>query len=706
MSELVKYSTRDGVAVIIVDNPPVNALSTGVPAGIHSALDAAEKDPEVHAIVLAAAGKTFIAGADINDFLDVVAGKADLPELHPLLYALEDSPKPVVAAIHGMALGGGLEVAMACHYRVAVPDAQVGQPETKLGIIPGAGGTQRLPRLIGPLKAAELCAMGDPVPAAEALQLGAIDQLIDSDLIAGAVAFAKSVAGKPGPRTRELNEKLGKVGQYSAEFAALREQIKKAKRNLNAPQAAIAAVESSTALSFGEGIQKELVLFKECLASTEARALIHAFFGDRAVAKIPDVPKDTKAFPVRTVAIIGAGTMGGGIAMAFANVGIPVRIKDTDEALDRCLTNARRNYENSVKRGRYTKEVMEQRMALILPQTSYDGFDHADMIIEAAFESMSLKQQIFSELDKISKADCVLATNTSTLEINAIAVATLRPEMVIGLHFFSPANAMRLVEIVRGELTSKEVIATAMAVAKTLKKIGVLVRNGFGFVGNRMMFPYMYEAQFVVEEGSTPQEVDGALQHFGMAMGIFSVDDLGGLDVAARVRDEQGQFAKPGLRKPRASDKLVALGRLGQKTGKGWYLYYQNRKQTPDPEVIELIRQAAANAEIPQRSFAEDEIVERTVYGLINEGARILEDGTALRAVDIDVIYLNGYGFPAYRGGPMFYADTVGLKKIYDKICEFREEHGARWEPAPLLKRLAEQGKTFAGFDAEKVAHA
>jgi 3-hydroxyacyl-CoA dehydrogenase len=328
------------------------------------------------------------------------------------------------------------------------------------------------------------------------------------------------------------------------------------------------------------------------------------------------------------------------------------------------------------------------------------------MIIEAAFESMSLKQEIFSELDKIAKPDCVLATNTSTLDINAIAVATLRPQMVIGLHFFSPANAMRLVEIVRGELTGKEVIATAMAVAKALKKIGVLVRNGFGFVGNRMMFPYMYEAQFLVEEGSTPQEVDAALQRFGMAMGIFSVDDLGGLDVAARVRDEQNQFSKPGLRKPLASDQLVALGRLGQKTGKGWYLYDQSRKQTPDPEVIALIRKTSADAGIPQRSFTEDEIVERTLYGLINEGARILEDGTALRAVDIDVIYLNGYGFPAYRGGPMFYADTVGLKKIYDKICEFREQHGVRWEPAPLLKKLAEQGKTFASFDAEKVAHA
>jgi 3-hydroxyacyl-CoA dehydrogenase len=704
MSELVKYSTRDGVAIITVDNPPVNALSTGVPAGIAEALKTAERDSSIEAVVLAAAGKTFIAGADINDFLNVVAGKADLPDLHPLLFALEDSPKPVIAAIHGMALGGGMEVAMACHYRVAVPDAQVGQPECKLGIIPGAGGTQRLPRLVGPLKAAEMCAIGDSIPAPEAVQLGAVDEIIQGGLIDGAVAFARSVAGKPAPRTREWNAKLG--GDHAAGFAALREQVRKSKRNLNAPQVAIDAVELSTKLSFADGIAKETELFKQCLRATEAQALIHAFFGDRAVAKIPDVPKDTKTYPVRNVAIVGAGTMGGGIAMAFANGGIPVRIKDTQEALDRCLANARRNYENSVKRGRYTKEVMEQRMSLITPQTNYDGFDHADMIIEAAYESMALKRKIYAELDKIARFDCVLATNTSTLDINEIAAATGRPHMVIGLHFFSPANAMRLVEIVRGSSTSKEVIATAMAVAKALKKVGVLVRNGFGFVGNRMMFPYMYEAQFVVEEGATPEQVDRALTNFGMAMGIFSVDDLGGLDVAARVREEQHQFDKPGLRKPLACDKLVALGRLGQKAGKGWYLYDENRKQTPDPEVVELVGKTAAEARIPQRTFSEAEILERTVYGLINEGARILEDGTALRAVDIDVIYLNGYGFPAYRGGPMFYADTVGLKKIYDKICEFREEHGARWEPAPLLKRLAEQGKSFASFDAEKVAHA
>jgi 3-hydroxyacyl-CoA dehydrogenase len=704
MNELVKYSTRDGVAIITVDNPPVNALSTGVPAGIGEALKIAEADATVQAVVLAAAGKTFIAGADINDFLNVVAGKAELPVLHPLLHALEDSPKPVVAAIHGMALGGGMEVAMACHYRVAVPDAQVGQPECKLGLIPGAGGTQRLPRLIGPLKAAELCAMGDPIPAPEAVQLGAVDQIIQGNLIDGAVAFAKSVANQPAPITRNLTAKL--AGDHTSGFAALREQVRKAKRNLNAPQVAIDAVELSPRLSFADGIEKEAELFKQCLRATEAQALIHAFFGDRTVAKIPDVPKETPGFPVRNIAIIGAGTMGGGIAMAFANVGIPVRIKDTQEALDRCLANARRNYENSVKRGRYTKEVMEQRMSLITPQTTYDGFDHVDMIIEAAYESMPLKRQIYSELDKIARVDCVLATNTSTLDINEIAVATGRSHMVIGLHFFSPANAMRLVEIVRGSATSKEVIATAMAVAKALKKVGVLVRNGFGFVGNRMMFPYMYEAQFVVEEGATPEEVDRALAHFGMAMGIFSVDDLGGLDVAARIREEQHQFDKPGLRKPLASDKLVALGRLGQKAGKGWYLYDENRKQTPDPEVVALIRKTAAEAHVPQRTFTEAEIIERTLYGLINEGARILEDGTALRAVDIDVIYLNGYGFPAYRGGPMFYADTVGLKKIYDKICEFRERHGSRWEPAPLLKKLAEQGKTFASFDAEKAQHA
>jgi 3-hydroxyacyl-CoA dehydrogenase len=692
MTDLVRYSVQDGVAVITVDNPPVNALSTGVPSGILAGLEKAQADPAVQAIVLAAAGKTFIAGADINDFLNVVAGKAELPDLHPVLYKLEDSTKPVIAAIHGMALGGGMEVAMACHYRVAVPDAQVGQPECKLGLIPGAGGTQRLPRLVGILKAAELCAIGDPVPAGVAVELGAVDKLVTSNLLEGAIAFAKQVVGKPAPITRELQAKPADA----AALAALRQQVKKAKRNLNAPLVAMDAVEAAATLPFAEGIRKEAELFKQCLAATEARALIHAFFGDRAVAKIPDVPKETKAYPVRSVAIIGAGTMGGGIAMAFANVGLPVRIKDTEEAVARCLANARRNYENSVKRGRYSKEVMEQRMALILPQTTYEGFDSADMIIEAAFESMPLKKQIYGELDGIAKPECVLATNTSTLDIDEIAGATARPEMVIGLHFFSPANAMRLVEVVRGKASSKETIATAMAISKALKKVGVLVRNGFGFVGNRMMFPYMYEAQFLVEEGSTPEAVDKALTNFGMAMGIFSVDDLGGLDVAWRVRQEQRQFDRPGLRKPLASDKLVELGRLGQKTSKGWYLYDENRKQTPDPEAIEIVRKVAADAGIPQRTFTEEEIVERTVYGLINEGAKVLEDGTALRPVDIDVIYLNGYGFPAYRGGPMFYADTVGLKTIYAKICEFHKLHGARWKPAPLLERLAQQGKPFS----------
>ncbi len=692
MSELVKYSTRDGVAVITIDNPPVNALGTGVPSGIMDCVKRAAADPSIEAIVLTAAGKTFVAGADINDFLSVVAGKAELPELHPTLRVLEGSSKPIVAAIHGMALGGGMELAMACHYRVATPDAQVGQPEVKLGLIPGAGGTQRLPRLIGPLKAAEWCAYGDSVSAKEAVELGALDQLIEGDLVTGAIAFAKSVAHKPAPVTSQLTEKLA----CTKGFAELRAQVKKAKRNLHAPQVAIDAVEMSTTTPFEEGIAKETEMFKQCLKATEAQALIHAFFGDRTVAKIPDVPKETPAFPVRNVAIIGAGTMGGGIAMAFANIGIPVRIKDTQEAVDRCLKNARRNYENSVKRGRYTKEVMEQRMSMITPQTGYEGFENADLIIEAAFESMPLKKQLFAELDQIAKPDCVLATNTSTLDIDEIAHATKRPHMVIGLHFFSPANAMRLVEVVRGKETGKETIATAMAVSKALKKVGVLVKNGFGFVGNRMMFPYMYEAQFLVEEGSTPEAVDHALTNFGMAMGIFSVDDLGGLDIAWRVREESGQFAKPGLRKPLASDKLVALGRLGQKTAKGWYLYDENRKQTPDPEATAIVREVAKEAGIPQRTFTEEEIIERTVYGLINEGAKILEEGVALRPVDIDVIYLNGYGFPAYRGGPMFYADTVGLKKIYDKVSEFHREHGARWEPAPLLKRLAEAGKKFS----------
>jgi 3-hydroxyacyl-CoA dehydrogenase len=706
MNNLVNLTTQNGVAVITINNPPVNALSPGVPEGLVAALDAAEKDSSARAIVIIGGGRTFIAGADIKELELAASGRGSgPPKFHDILARIEDSTKPVVMAIHGTALGGGNEVAMAGHYRVAVPDAQIGQPEVNLGIIPGAEGTQRLPRLVGVAAAVDLCVSGKPIRAPEALKLGLLDRVIEGDLLTGAVAFARELADQGGVlrKTRELTDKLGSEFVDASIFAAGRDQARKARRNMIAPLKAVDAIEAAVNLPFNEGCEKEREIFAECIASDQARALIHAFFAERAVAKIPDIPKDTAAYNIRQAAIIGAGTMGGGIAMACANAGISVLLKEVEQtALDRGLATIRKNYENSVKKGRFSQEVMDQRMALIHPQLNYDGFGQADLIIEAAFESMQLKKQIFGEIDKIAKPDCVLASNTSTLDIDQIASATSRPGMVIGLHFFSPANVMRLVEIVRGKATRKEVVATALALAKKLGKVGVVVGNCWGFVGNRMMLPYMREAQFLVEEGATPEQVDRALVDFGMAMGIFAVDDMGGIDVQWRVRQERKHLEKAGLRAPLVLEKLFHSGRLGQKTGAGWYRYDENRKSTPDPEVHALIEKAALEGGIQRRHISDDEIIERCIYIMINEGAKILEEGYALRAADIDVIYLTGYGFPGYRGGPMWYADTVGLKKIHDRIAEFHVKHGDFWTPAPLLKKLADAGETFAGWDAKQ----
>ncbi|MBO0723785.1 MAG: 3-hydroxyacyl-CoA dehydrogenase, partial [Blastocatellia bacterium] len=475
------------------------------------------------------------------------------------------------------------------------------------------------------------------------------------------------------------------------------EAAKKNMRGMIAPLAAISAVEAATRLSFSEGCAKEAALFNECLFSDQSKALIHVFFGEREVAKIPDIPKETKQIEIKKAAVIGAGTMGGGIAMNYANAGIPVIVKETtQEALDRGLATIRKNYENSVKKGRFSREEMEKRLALIRPTLSYDGIEEADIVTEAVFEGMELKKQVFVELDGICKPGAILASNTSTLNIDEIASATARPEFVIGHHYFSPANVMRLMEIVRGKATSKEVIATSMALARRLKKVGVLVGNCYGFVGNRMVHQYFRESQFLVEEGAKPEEVDAALYKFGMAMGPLAVGDLAGLDVGWRIRKEHKHLEKPGVRIPLISDRLCELGRFGQKTGAGWYRYDENRKPLPDPEVENLIEEIAAGAGIKRRAINEDEILERTQYSLINEGARILEEGIALRAVDIDIIYINGYGYPAWRGGPMWYADTIGLKKVYERIMQFHDEQGELWTPAPLLKKLAEAGGTFA----------
>ena len=706
MTNLVSISKDNDVAVITIDNPPVNALSPGVPEGISAAIDAVNSDPAVKAAVVIGAGRTFVAGADIKEFGKMTSG-GPRRSLLPLLLHIEDSGKPVVMAIHGTAFGGGLELAMAGHYRVASPTAQVGQPEVKLGIIPGAGGTQRLPRLVGVAKAVEMCAEGKPVSVREAAARGLIDRLIDGDLLAGAVTFAHEVFGKPAPKTRERTEKLGTAVENAAIFAAARDVASKKQRGLKAPLAAIDAVEAATKLLFEEGCQVEAKLFTECLFSDQSKALIHVFFGEREVAKIPDVPRETPVMPVNRVAVVGSGTMGGGIAMVFANAGIPVLLKDVDEAaLELGMSKIRKNYASSVQRGRFTQAFVDERLQLITPVLSYGAFAEVDMVVEAVFEGMALKKTVFADLDRACRRAAILASNTSTLNIDEIAGATSRPEAVIGTHFFSPANVMRLLEIVRGKQSSKEVIATCMQLSKKLGKIGVLVGNCRGFVGNRMFGPYRREAQFLIEEGAEVEAVDQALVEFGNAMGPLATGDLAGLDVGWRIRKEYRHLEKPGIRQPFAEDRLCEMGRYGQKTVRGWYRYDENRRASLDPEVSALVREWSTDAGIPQRQISDAEIVDRCIYALVNEGARILEEGYALRAVDIDIIYLNGYGFPAHRGGPMWYADTVGLQKVYQRICEFHQQHGELWEPAPLLQRLAEAGKTFAELDKEQVAAA
>jgi 3-hydroxyacyl-CoA dehydrogenase len=711
MSNLVRLSRdrdeEDEIAIITIDNPPVNALSPGVPEGIANAIAEVNNDSTVKAAVLIGGGRTFVAGADIKEFGKITSDKTRGDGLLPLLLDIENCRKPVVMAIHGGAFGGGLELAMAGHYRVAASDAQVGQPEVKLGLIPGAAGTQRLPRLAGVTKALEMCTDGKPVAAPEAFRIGIIDRLIEGDLLAGAVAFAREVAEKTIPRTRERVEKLGTAAENAAIIASVRESIRKKQRGLIAPLAAIEAVEAATKLSFEQGCEAERKLFTECLFSDQSKALIHVFFAEREVAKIPDVPKDTAVKPIRSIAVVGSGTMGGGIVMVFANAGIPVLLKEVDQpALDQGLARVRKNYASSVQRGRFTQQFVDERIALITPTLGYDNFAGSDMVIEAVFEGMELKKQVFQDLDRVCKPGAILASNTSTLSIDDIASVTSRPESVIGTHFFSPANIMRLLEIVRGKETSKEVIATCMQLSKKLGKIGVLVGNCRGFVGNRMFGPYRREAQFLVEEGADVEAVDHALVEFGMAMGPLATGDLAGLDVGWRIRKEYRHLEKTGVRQPIAEDRLCEMGRYGQKTLAGWYRYDDQRRAAPDPGVAALVREWTTEAGIPQGKISTPEMIERCVYALVNEGARVLEEGYALRAGDIDIIYINGYGFPAYRGGPMWYADSVGLRKVYDRVCEFREQHGELWKPAPLLKRLAEANQTFAEFGKEHVVNA
>jgi 3-hydroxyacyl-CoA dehydrogenase len=703
MSDLVQVEVQNDVAVITLNNPPVNALSQAVCRTVLATLEEVASKEAVQAIIITGAGTTFSGGADISEFAELRAnGPSDDMPLHSMINGIENCAKPVIAAIHGNALGGGLETSMGCHYRIAMPKSHVGLPEVKLGIIPGAMGTQRLPRLCGIPKAAEICATGDMIPAAAALELGIIDRIAEGELLESALAYARELAdaGEPPRKTSELTDRLGDPAENAAALEALRQVVAKRARGQESPFRCIESVEAAGKMSFAEGSQNEIRIFGECLSGTQSEGLIHVFFGERAVGKVPGISKETARRSVDSAAVIGAGTMGGGITMTYVNAGIPVIIKEVNqEQLDKGLERIRQTYGISVKRGKMTEADVDQKMAMITGTTDYADLSDVDIIVEAAFEGMELKKQIFGELDKVAKHGAILATNTSTLDVDAIAASTSRPESVIGHHFFSPANVMKLLEMVRGKETAEDVIATSMDLSKRLRKVGVLVGNCFGFVGNRMFWPYMREAQFVLEEGATVEQVDKAHVNFGMAMGPHAVADLAGLDVTWRVNQETKHTVPEEMRIPLVADKLYELGRYGQKTGAGWYKY-DGRKAILDADVQQMIESAAVDAEIVRRDLSDDEIIERTMFSMANEGALILQEGIAMRSVDIDIVYVYGYGFPAWRGGPMKYADTVGLKKVYDRICHYQETQGFWWEPAPLLKELAQSGGTFSEWSA------
>jgi 3-hydroxyacyl-CoA dehydrogenase len=694
MSDAVQYSKRGAVAVLEVDNPPVNALGHAVRQGLQDGLLAAQKDPEVRALVIACKGRTFIAGADIREF----GLPAQPPHLPQLIQQLEDSEKPIVAAIHGTALGGGLEVALGCHVRVAVASAKCGLPEVKLGLLPGAGGTQRLPRVIGAKAALDMIVSGDPISATKAKELGLIDVIADGDLLEAAVRAANDAIGKPIRRTSQLQDKVLEAPGNLTMFDERAQELQKSKRGFEAPQRCVDCVRAAVTMSFADGLQLERKSFEQLRASDQSKAQRHVFFAEREVAKIPDLPSDTPVLPIRSVAVIGAGTMGSGIAIACANGGLQVLLMDREQAfVDKGLATIESTYAGNVKRGRMTEAQKAEHVGRVKGVTKYEQLSDVDLVIEAVFEEMPIKKEVFGALDRVCKKGAILATNTSTLDVNEIAASTSRPEDVIGLHFFSPANIMRLLEIVRGAKTSKPVIATSMALAKTLNKIGVLVGVCHGFVGNRILYPYRRESLYLLEEGATVQQIDKAITDFGFAMGPFAMSDLAGLDIGWRVRKAQG---KPiGERySGTIPDRLCEQGHYGQKTGQGYYKYEPgSRSPRPYPELDQLVKQVAGELGIAQRKISDEEIIERCIYPMINEGCKILEEGIALRASDIDIVWLNGYGFPGYRGGPMCYGELVGLDKVYATIERFHKEHGKVWEPSPLLARLAKTGKRFAG---------
>jgi 3-hydroxyacyl-CoA dehydrogenase len=691
VSEVVKVERHDVVAIVTIDNPPVNALSAAVRQGISAAIKTAGSDPQVQAIVLTCAGRTFIAGADITEF-----GKPPQPPaLGDLVAEIEKCPKPVIAAIHGTALGGGLEVTLGCHFRVATKDARLGLPEVKLGLLPGAGGTQRLPRAVGPELGVKMIVSGEPIGAAEALKSGLIDEIVEVPAIGGE-AFARKVLAEKRPlrRLRDDDSKLAAAKADRSIFTNAAVAANKRNRGLDAPLACAEAVSWTLDVPFYEALKRERESFVKLVSGDQSKAQRYAFFSEREAAKIQGVPVDTKPRSVERVAILGAGTMGGGIAMSFANAGIPVTLIETgDEQLKRGLGIIQKNYEATAARGGIPADAPAKRMALINGIVGLEHVKDADLIIEAVFETMAIKKEIFTKLDQFAKPGAVLASNTSYLNINDIAAVTKRPQDVLGMHFFSPANVMKLCEIVRAAKTAPDALATAVAVAKRIAKVPAVVGVCDGFVGNRMLAARSKQSEKLLFEGALPQQVDAVVTKFGMPMGPFAMGDLAGLDIGWRSRKDRGI-------KSEIADALCEAGRFGQKTGKGYYKYEAgSRAPLPDPEVEKLIEETCARFGIKRRVVSDDEILERMIYPMINEGARILEEKIAARPSDIDVIWLYGYGWPIYRGGPMFYADQVGLKRIADRLSVYaKQTNDPSLEPAPLLKRLAEQGETFASY--------
>ncbi|MBJ65388.1 MAG: 3-hydroxyacyl-CoA dehydrogenase [Rhodobiaceae bacterium] len=682
INDVTTLEKDSNISIITLDSPPVNALSAPVREGLHKGVTEARNDKETEAIVIICKGRTFIAGADISEFGKEPKG----PSLFEVQEFIEDSNKPVIAAIHGTALGGGLEVALTCHYRIAVPSARCGLPEVNLGLLPGAGGTQRLPRVVGVEKALQMVTSGQHVPASRCLEMGLVDELADEDkLLEDSISFAKKIVSEKRPLVKisEMNEKVEAAKGNENLFKDFRASIARRARGFLAPEYNIQCIEAAVNKSFKDGIKVERKLFMELVTGNQSAAQRYAFFAQRQVAKIPDIESDVEIKPYKSIGVIGAGTMGGGISMNFANVGIPVTIvEQNQERLDKGLSIIRKNYENTANKGRISVEDVEKRTSLIVGSTSIEDLSECDLIIEAVFENMDLKKEIFRTLDKIMKDGAILATNTSALDVNEIAAETKRPEDVIGLHFFSPANVMRLLEIVRGEKTSKSVVATSMQMAKSIGKIAAVVGVCPGFVGNRILAQRQREANKLILEGAMPWDVDDVLFEFGFPMGPFAMSDLAGLDIGWDKDLSKGDTLR---------DRLCEAGRLGQKTGKGFYIYDEDRNKSPDQEVEELIKEFSDNHQIKRRPIEKEEILERCLYPMINEGFKILEEGMAIRASDIDIVWINGYGWPIYQGGPMFYGNLIGYDKILKWLKDMEKSHGQEFTPSPYLEKVVNE---------------